>query len=1465
MKSSLRFLFALAITTLIHLFGTSSAAWAAKPKLPAGSILITNTTSSDFLSLGRSGKEKVWCHIRNSHQDALTTGFIRKDTRSGKSFWRSFDNYIRDAKKDRRLSASARNALVSNLKKRKTKFDLQCALAVITPTAAPTETPSPINSVTPTASASATATPVATSTTTPAATLTPTPTHTATPTSTISPSTRDIYIRCGSSSEYIDDEGRTWAGDSGLFSGTTQTFTSAAAIGGTLDDALYQTERNGTNFGYNIPVSNGTYDVVLHFAETFWTQAGQRAFDVALEGAPQLQNFDLFAQSGATNVAYAQEFSVTVNDGVLNISFLASVDRAKISGIEIHNEHGGHPYLHVVIAAQPYMVDYDGNGAETYHLDGAGSHTHQPGHSLTAFRWSEGTLQLGNTSVVDPSLAVGAHTINLQIEDSFTEPPTLTGSAELNVYAISSVGGTIADYFAAGATPLSTLIDALPTVPNYREVLTSFGLNANAANVGTSPYSGGIVVRIRGQVNFASAGTYQFVTEGGSLSRIFVDGTLASAPRALNAGPHSIEVRFAVANIEAIPARLRVGLDGGTPANLGLQTISHDETQLAPFINSMPSSGSTSGGETITIKGLGFFPANSVVVHWGATNLSGPMLTSISPGELSFVSPPRSAGNINVTVQTPKGTSNTKVYTYVAGAAVNFTGDAGSTVATLTAPTQAAWGPDGRLYVGSFSGIITAYTFNDNYVVTATQQITAISATSAPNILGISFNPFDPPSPVKIYVAHTQLFAHEGGACFSGSAAYVGRVSTLQGPNYNTVGSLITGLPTSNHDHGINGMQFDNYGDLLIAVGGTTNGGVYNCGPTCCNIGNIPESPFSAAVIKAYTSKPSFNGAITYTQTSTGQPNNDQVFGQEVDVAPGVDISVFTPGLRNVFDIVWSTRGLLYGNENGPNLTFGPFSTSATTQVTEQNDLDEVLLLTEGNYYGHPNRNRGRYNSRENIHRLTTQAPLLGRYTPPLGLLDASTNGIDEYRATTFNSAMRGDLLLQRFHFAPDPADLYRGKLSPDGHSLTNISILEADVSGLDVVSGPGGVLISTDYVNNALKVYKPIDTGAAPMQAYDIFPWRARASGGQNFVIGGVGFSGTTSVTIGNLSATITSVTPTRIKGVIPAQSTPTSAFLPVTVQSAGRTFTIPEAFRYVFASGTGRGTWSSGSSLPQELGEVAAGVVDGVMYIVGDGSPNTFAYNHYDGTWISNLAARPFIGDHHGAEVIGGKLYLIGGLGGGSERKLQVYSPQTNTWTSSNIPTSVDWGSPSTAVINGQLYIAGGVNGSVTHNQVMRFNPATNAWTTLAPMPLGRNHAASGTDGSRFYVFGGRDGGNVVAPGFTTVQIYNPSNNTWESSASAGSTIPPLPQARGGTGKAVYFNREFYVIGGETSSPSMQTYSRVDVYDPAAKSWRLDNPLPTARHGIFPLSFDGRIFVAAGGVQAGHSESDILEILNR
>ncbi len=150
-------------------------------------------------------------------------------------------------------------------------------------------------------------------------------------------------------SEYTATDGTTYAADTNFTGG--QAFTSGSAgtpsqpeIANTADDELYWTERYGTDFSYDVPVENGTYEVTLEFAELYQGVAndggvGDRVFDVSIEGQTALDDYDIIAEAGAPQTAVNETFTVEVTDGELNVGFDATgddaVDNAKISAIEV--------------------------------------------------------------------------------------------------------------------------------------------------------------------------------------------------------------------------------------------------------------------------------------------------------------------------------------------------------------------------------------------------------------------------------------------------------------------------------------------------------------------------------------------------------------------------------------------------------------------------------------------------------------------------------------------------------------------------------------------------------------------------------------------------------------------------------------------------------------------------------------------------------------------------------------------------------------------------------------------------------------------------------------------------------------------------------------------------------------------------------------------------------------------------
>jgi hypothetical protein len=161
---------------------------------------------------------------------------------------------------------------------------------------------------------------------------------------------------------------------------------------------------------------------------------------------------------------------------------------------------------------------------------------------------------------------------------------------------------------------------------------------------------------------------------------------------------------------------------------------------------------------------------------------------------------------------------------------------------------------------------------------------------------------------------------------------------------------------------------------------------------------------------------------------------------------------------------------------------------------------------------------------------------------------------------------MRGDLLAQKWN-----GQTYRITLSDDGRSVVNNVTLTTSLNGLDILTGPGGVLIGVDHSEDVLKIARPNAVPPSGISVFDIFPWRAPASGGTPFVIGGNGFGtlANTSVIVGGIPAMLTSVSSTRIKGTIPQNLNPTAELLDVIVNSAGQQKALSKSFRYLFPPG--------------------------------------------------------------------------------------------------------------------------------------------------------------------------------------------------------------------------------------------------------------------------------------------------------
>jgi fibronectin type 3 domain-containing protein len=90
---------------------------------------------------------------------------------------------------------------------------------------------------------------------------------------------------------------------------------------------------------YTIPnlVAGTNYIVRLHFAELYFTAAGSRQFNVSINGASVLTNFDIVGTAGAGNTAVVKNFTEPANaSGQIVIAFTGGAhDQPMFNGIEV--------------------------------------------------------------------------------------------------------------------------------------------------------------------------------------------------------------------------------------------------------------------------------------------------------------------------------------------------------------------------------------------------------------------------------------------------------------------------------------------------------------------------------------------------------------------------------------------------------------------------------------------------------------------------------------------------------------------------------------------------------------------------------------------------------------------------------------------------------------------------------------------------------------------------------------------------------------------------------------------------------------------------------------------------------------------------------------------------------------------------------------------------------------------------
>jgi len=241
-----------------------------------------------------------------------------------------------------------------------------------------------------------------------------------------------------------DAEGAPSQYGNGAATGDNTTSTTAAinlshpSIPAGTPQAIFQSDRwdatGGPELQWAFPVTAGQYQVRLYFAETYTGAfaVGSRTFDVTIEDALVLNDYDVYAEVGG-NAGVVKSFTVA-SDATLNINFAHVVENPAIKAIEIIQASSAPNQL----VASSSVVNFDQvtvgqTGSKTFNLTnnggaGAPSIVINPAAATFAPATPQFSLQFAQTQPI--TLAPGQSTT---VTVKYTPTSVTSNSATLNI------------------------------------------------------------------------------------------------------------------------------------------------------------------------------------------------------------------------------------------------------------------------------------------------------------------------------------------------------------------------------------------------------------------------------------------------------------------------------------------------------------------------------------------------------------------------------------------------------------------------------------------------------------------------------------------------------------------------------------------------------------------------------------------------------------------------------------------------------------------------------------------------------------------------------------------------------------------------------------------------------------------------------------------------------------------------
>jgi hypothetical protein len=267
----------------------------------------------------------------------------------------------------------------------------------------------------------------------------------------------------------------SWAADEDFSGGTAATYTNSVDTSmlpaPTPPQTVLQSQRYGA-FTYTIPgyTAGSTHTVSLYFVENYVTGAGQREFNVVLNGTQVLTNFDVYATAGAQFRAVQQSFTTTANSsGQLVIQFATgAVQSPMVSGIAIDQVETNLGFYAGTAATGSFVPDADfvAGGTLSSYTNAVGtsklSAPAPPQAVLQSQRWCAGC---SFTYTMPGYIAGSTHTVSFYFVENYV---TGAGQREFNALLNGTQVLTNFDVYAAAGGQFNAVQENFTTTANSK-------------------------------------------------------------------------------------------------------------------------------------------------------------------------------------------------------------------------------------------------------------------------------------------------------------------------------------------------------------------------------------------------------------------------------------------------------------------------------------------------------------------------------------------------------------------------------------------------------------------------------------------------------------------------------------------------------------------------------------------------------------------------------------------------------------------------------------------------------------------------------------------------------------------------------------------------------------------------------------------------------------------------------------